>query len=169
MHRTTVAVVVGVGLGLGLASCGTAGQPGPAETGVVDRVPTSTTAASRSACADTPRQGVSSVMVDWVDFVQLDGIQYVAGPGQAETVPSGDLDGVLGRVTCKLDGLKFTKPPGPAVDGDAAFLDIGTGVYAIKGFARSCRVAVKHQGVNRVYVATPGAGGRTAQAACAGQ
>src|SRR5262245_1700309 len=95
VHRGTVAVVLGAGLGL--AACGVAAQPGPADTGVVDRVTTSTPAVPRSACVDTPAQGVSSVMVDWVDFVQLGGIQYVAArQGQPETVPSGDLGGVLG-------------------------------------------------------------------------
>jgi hypothetical protein len=64
-----------------------------------------------------------------------------------------------GCVACKLSALKFTREPDPAVDGDAAFLEIGTKVYSIKGFAPRCRVAVKDKGLNRVYVAVSGAGG----------
>jgi hypothetical protein len=41
------------------------------------------------------------------------------------------------------------------VDGDAAFLDVGTQVRAIRGHAPSRRVAAQIGGVNRVYLAQP--------------
>lgn len=166
MHRAAVAAITGVTLVL--TACGSTNQPGVGDTGEVGRVEAITSSATQSACVDTPTQGVSSVMVDWVDFVHVGGVQYVAGPpGQAQAVPSDELGVVVGRVTCMLSALKFTKQPGPAVDGDAGFLEVGTEVYSIREYAPACRVAAKRQGVNRVYVAVSVAGGSTAQAACA--
>jgi hypothetical protein len=49
--------------------------------------------------------------------------------------------------------------PGPNVDGDAAFLTIGTEMRSIHGFEPSCRVAASIEGVNRVYVAHQNVGG----------
>jgi hypothetical protein len=81
-------------------------------------------------------------MVDWVDFVQLSGTQYIAGlDGQVPPVASAQLGAVVGRVRCQLSALKFSETPGPNVDGDAAFLPIGTEVHAIDGVEPSCRVA----------------------------
>ncbi len=93
-------------------------------------------------------------MVDWVDFVQLNGTQYVAGvDGKVSGVASNQLGSVVGRVECELSVLKFQAEPGPAVDGDASFVQVGTEVHAVRGYATSCRVAVRIAGVNRVYLA----------------
>ena len=93
-------------------------------------------------------------MVDWVDFVQLHGIQYVAGLDRnVAAVASDQLGSAVGRVECQLSVLKFQAEPGPAVDGDAAFLDVGTEVRAIRGYEPSCRVAARIDGINRVYLA----------------
>ena len=94
------------------------------------------------------------MMVDWVDFVQLDGTQYVAGvDGRVPAIASNELGPVVGRVVCELSVLKFGSEPGPAVDGDAAFIKVGTEVHAVRGYATSCRVAAHIAGVNRVYLA----------------
>jgi hypothetical protein len=93
-------------------------------------------------------------MVDWVDFVQLHGTQYLARlDGSASAVASEQLGPAVGRVECQLSALKFQAQPGPAVDGDAAFLSIGTEVHAIRGYKPSCRVTARIDGVNRVYLA----------------
>ena len=121
-----------------------------------------------SACENTPRQGNSSVMVDWVDFVQLRGTQYIAGlDGQVPPVASTQLGAVVGRVRCQLSALKFSEMPGPNVDGDAAFLTIGTEVHAIHGFEPSCRVAARIEGANRVYLAHHNIGGYSKAVPCA--
>ncbi len=94
------------------------------------------------------------VEVDWVDFVELDGIQYLAP--LEKKVPSlspDQLGPVVGRVECEVSVLTFSKEPGPAVDGDAAFLPVGTEVHAVEGFEPTCRVAAKVDGEIRVYVA----------------
>ena len=166
MNRGVAAMLLGAALVL--TACGTATEPPPAgDTGIVGRAGSDTTPAVTSACTDTPTDGVSTVMVDWVDFVQLDGVQYVAGrPGSPQSVSPQELGGVVGRVSCMLSALKFTTQPGPAVDGDAAFLPVGTEVYSIKGVAPSCRVAAKRQGVNRVYVAVTGPAGMSSRTSC---
>jgi hypothetical protein len=52
-------------------------------------------------------------------------------------VASAQLGAVVGRVRCQLSTLNFSEMPGPNVDGDAAFLPIGTEVHAIDGFEPS--------------------------------
>jgi len=124
--------------------------------------------APASACENTPHQGDSVVMVDWVDFVQLNGTHYIAGlDGQVPPVASAQLGAVVGRVRCQLSALKFSKLPGPNVDGDAAFLTIGTEVHAVNGFGPSCRVAARIEGANRVYLAHQDVGGHSKAVPCA--
>jgi hypothetical protein len=93
-------------------------------------------------------------MIDWIDFVQLHGVQFIAGM-DADMPPAAadELGQVVGRVTCELSVLTFNQTPGPAVDDDAAYLPVGTEVYAVKGFPATCRVAAHIHGVYRVYVA----------------
>ena len=124
--------------------------------------------APASNCDNTPRQGNSSVMVDWIDFVQLSGTQYIASRDpQVPPLASTQLRAVVGRVRCQLSALKFSQQPGPNVDGDAAFLPIGTEVHAIDGFEPSCRVAARIDGANRVYLALHNARGYSKAVPCA--
>ncbi|MEP6651030.1 MAG: hypothetical protein ABJA74_14155 [Lapillicoccus sp.] len=47
-------------------------------------------------------------MVDWVDFVQLHGMHYIAGLDEnVPAVASDQLGAVVGRVECQLSVLKF--------------------------------------------------------------
>jgi len=153
MRRVDIAVVFAVAL-LSVAGCASVSND---ET-VVGEPRTMTSqhpvAARGSACLGTPTTGNSTVAVDWADFVQLDGTQYVANlDGAVPPVPANQLGSVVGRVRCELAVLKFHAAPGPAVDGDAAFLKVGTPVHAIQGYAKSCRVAAQINGANRVYLA----------------
>ena len=167
MNRASIAAVLGVAL-LSAAGCGSAND---AMTG--GREPTSSTstrpdAARESACLSTPTTGNSTVMVDWVDFVQLDGTQYVAGvDGKVPDITSSQLGSVVGRVECELSVLKFQTEPGPSVDGDAAFLTVGTEVHAVRGHPTSCRVSAQIAGVNRVYLAHADLGGVSEAVPCA--
>jgi len=122
-----------------------------------------------SACENTNRHhGNAVVMVDWVDFVQLSGTQYIAGlDGQVPPVTSAQLGAVVGRVRCQLSALKFSETPGPNVNGDAAFLTIGTEIHAIHGFQPSCRIAARIDGANRVYLAHHNVGGYSKAVPCA--
>ena len=166
MKRLSIVAMVGLPL-LFTAACaspshlvGVANAPGSS----VDPTHSSATA---SNCENTPRQGNVSVMVDWVDFVQLSGTQYIASRDpQVPAVSSTQLGAVVGRVRCQLSALKFSQQPGPNVDGDAAFLPIGTEMHAIDGFQPSCRVAARIDGANRVYLALHNVGGYSKAVPC---
>ena len=165
MKRLPLIALAGMPLLLATA-CGSTGRAG------VDNPRTSVTShfrsAPASACTSASSKGNPMVMVEWVDFVQLEGRQYIAGVDDAVSpVPSSQLGAVVGRVTCQLSALKFSKEPGPSVDGDAAFLAIGTEVRAIQGFEPSCRVAARIDGANRVYLAHRDVGGFSKAVPCA--
>lgn len=137
-----------------LTACGNGSRP--VVTGVTTNtaVTSSRGSPTASACTDTPTGGISTVMIDWIDFVRLEGIEYVADlQGRVPAVPARRLGPLVGRVECQLSGLRFSQPPGPAVDGDAAFLPVGTEVHAIAGIEPRCRVAAKVDGSVRVYLA----------------
>ena len=167
MRRANIAAVIGLAM-LSTTSCG---RSGTVVAGVSGRAPSSSSSANPqrgSACLTTPVTGDSTVMVDWVDFVRLHGIEYIAGlDGNVPAVASDQLGSVVGRVECRLSGLKFQAEPGPAVDGDAAFLDAGTQMHSIRGYEPSCRLAAPIGGVNRVYLAHADVGGVSKAVPCA--
>lgn len=164
MKRAIIAAVIGLA-SLSTAGCGTVG---PGVSGPEPSTPRSADPQPGSACLTTSETGDSRVMVDWVDFVQVDGTQYLAGlDGMLPPVPPEQLGPVVGRVKCQLNVLKFQVEPGPAVDGDASFITAGTDVHAIRGFQPSCRVAAKVDGLNRVYLAHKDVGGVSKPVPCA--
>lgn len=138
---------------------------------VVDHPPSSASSSPSSApaseCDKTSRKGNSVVMVNWVDFLQLDGTQFIADDGPGPPIASSHLGAVVGRVRCQFSALEFSEQPGPIVDGDAAFLAIGTEVHSILGFEPSCRVAARFRGTNRVYLAHHDVGGYSKAVPCA--
>jgi hypothetical protein len=167
--RTTLRGVAAlVSVAVLLTACGNGSRP--VVTGVVTDTVVASSRGSQaaSACTDTPTGGTSTVMIDWIDFVRLDGIEYIADlEGRAPDVPATRLGPVVGRVTCQLSVLRFSQPPGPAVDGDAAFLPVGTEVHAIPGVAPTCRVAAKVDGSVRVYLAHGEVNGVSRPVTCA--
>lgn len=87
--------------------------------------------------------------VDWIDFVQFGGIQYLAVDFGGGAVGRGLVDADLGsefaRVQFKhaerhLFGHECCQ------DGDAAFLDAGTPVYSVKGYKAEFRLAARGEG-----------------------
>jgi len=167
MHRAINLAALGVAL-LSVAGCGSASEVATGGSEPTNSISSSPDPAPGSACLNTPTTGESTVMVDWVDFVQLAGTQYVAGVnGKVPPVASSELGAVVGRVECELGVLKFREEPGPAVDGDAAFLKFGTEVHAVRGYDTSCRVAAEIDGVNRVYLAHADHAGISRAALCA--
>lgn len=151
-------------LALLLTACGNGGAP--AVTGTA--VESSHGSPRGSACRDTAAGGAAAVMVDWIDFVRLGGIEYVADlAGSVPAVPRSGLGPVVGRVTCQLSVLKFSRPPGPAVDGDAPFLPVATAVHSIAGVAPGCKVAAQVAGSVRVYLAHAETNGISRPVPCA--
>ena len=93
-----------------------------------------------------------TVHIDYVDFVQLGGINYVAAwTPPTRPLQQSDLGSVYGKVKVKVEGSN--DPNHRIVDGDAAFLAPGTGVYAVKGYRTSFRVAATNQGRLTLYEA----------------
>jgi hypothetical protein len=166
MKPLPIVALVGLPI-LFIAACASPSHPVSENTYGRSVAPTHSSAPAR-ACENAPHQGNTTVMVDWVDFVQLSGIQYIAGLGaQVPSVSSTQLGAVVGRVRCQLSALKFSEERGPNQDGDAAYLTVGTEVHAIHGFGPSCRIAARIDGANRVYLAHHDVGGYSKAVPCA--
>lgn len=157
MKRADIAAAAAVAVlgALGVGGCTSAGPVTTVDPATA--VGPSGTPGPVSACLSRPTKVDESAIIDWVDFVQLGGIQYLADPNATtRSVPAEQLGPVVGRVECRLSDLKYDGLPGPAADGDAAFLAIGTQVRSIRGYAPTCRVAARIDGANRVYLAQTG-------------
>ncbi len=100
--------------------------------------------------ADTP------VMVEWVDFVQLDGRQYVAAlDGRTHPpLPAAQVGPRMGVTACRIAGS--SAGPGYKLrDGDAALLAPGTVVHAIRGVPTTVAVTAARDGRYVYYAAQP--------------
>ena len=89
--------------------------------------------------------GCTNVAIDWVDFVQVGSTQYVAGMDPPVVVTDADLGAVFAHVKFKVDG-NVCDPSYRAKDGDAAFLDPGTPIYAVSGHPTSELLAARRNG-----------------------
>ena len=101
------------------------------------------------ALAPACTSGVTTV--DWVDFIQFDEIRYFrASP------PVAIDDSYLGT---QFAQVKFnvsdnvTDPYYRSEDGDAAFLDVGTPVYEVRGYSPNFRLAASFDGQLILYEA----------------
>ncbi len=100
------------------------------------------------------RGGYASV--DYVDFLQAHGRQYIAGLGPPARVTPSDLgaqDLIVGCSYSAVNDATGHVPQGPIRDGDAAYLTPGTPVFAIKGWSPTCRLAARLKGELHVYLA----------------
>ena len=87
-------------------------------------------------------QGCANVVIDWVDFIQVGSTQYIASPG---TLQEADLAAVVAHVKFKVAD-NVCDPSYHPKDGDAAFLEPGTPIYAVNGQAQSTVLAARHDG-----------------------
>src|SRR5256712_8408300 len=87
----------------------------------------------------------STVQIDWVDFIQIGSIQYLAEPGAQTTLQATDLGPVVGHVKAKVAG-NVCDPNYRPKDGDAAFLEPGTPIYQLNGRPASQAVAARRNG-----------------------
>jgi hypothetical protein len=85
---------------------------------------------------------------DYIDFVQVGGITYHAGAGRGSgrAPRDGDLGGQVAAVRCKLAEHMVEDPAQRYLDGDAAYLDKGTALYAVKGYRPTFRLAARRDG-----------------------
>lgn len=103
------------------------------------------TGALLSACQWPLSSATCNAQIDWVDFIQVGAIRYVAGTGSAQELQPSDLGPVVAHVKFKVSG-NVCDPNYRPKDGDAAFLDPGTAVYSIAGQATSRAVAAYQDG-----------------------
>ena len=97
-----------------------------------------------------PACGIPVSHVDWIDFVQFNGIQYLAVGGYFEAAGSrglveADLGPEFARVKNRLAATHLFVPQ-CCQDGDAAYLDKGTAVYIVKGYNPESRLAAYRDG-----------------------
>lgn len=95
-----------------------------------------------------------AAQIDYVDFVQLGGITYVAaGPPTASgrQLQDADLGAEYGQVKVKLEGSQ--DPNHQIQAGDSAFLAPGSPVYRVNGYWPAFRLAARHDGRLVLYEA----------------
>ncbi len=92
-------------------------------------------------------------IIDWIDFVELNGIQYVAASlDVGRPVEEEDLGPEFAQVRFKLHGNMRDSNYHPK-DGDAAFLGAGTPLYQVKGYEPEFRLAACREGRLLLYEA----------------
>jgi hypothetical protein len=158
--RTTLTASVVLGAAVLTAGCTTVGPtpvpapstppPATADVGAVDGCP-------ESERLDDDTLGMAAI--DYVDFVQHGGRQYLADQYlaglDADAVERADLDEEVTRSRCSFSQYneRTGQDPGPPRNGDTGFLPPGTPIHAVRGWAPECRLAAEHGGELRVYVA----------------
>jgi hypothetical protein len=85
---------------------------------------------------------------DYIDFVQVGGITYHAAtrPESGQALRDGDLGTQVAVVRCKLAEHIVEDPAQRYLDGDAAYLDKGTVLYAVNGYRPGFRLAARRDG-----------------------
>jgi len=79
-----------------------------------------------ASCQWFGSQPTCNTTIDWVNFLQVGSVQYVAGPAShAAAITESELGPELARVKFKVDG-NVCDPNYHVKDGDAAFLEPGT-------------------------------------------
>lgn len=109
------------------------------------------------------------MIIDYIDFLQHDGRQYLAGLTEVSPVSSTQLGEVVLLSKCSFTALNDTtnQDPGPPRDGDTAFLPPGTAIHAVDGWEPECRLAAERDGRIHVYLAQEPNGKRAGPAPCA--
>jgi hypothetical protein len=93
------------------------------------------------------------VSIDWVDFVQWNGITYLAATAPAAAGASQPTLGAqLATTKRKLDGNE-TDPSHKIQEGEAAFLEAGTPIYALIDYRPAFRIGIKKGGAIVIYEA----------------
>jgi hypothetical protein len=155
MRRASVVVAAAGAMALVV---GCAGDERP----VALRHPATTTpdsSAGTTAVDDCPStlagKGGGYAAVDYVDFVQANGHNYIAGLHPVAPIRASDLGSRVLTVRCSFSQLNDrTKRMTPKPrDGDAAFLTPGTPVYSVNGWPATCRLAAREGGQLRVFLA----------------
>jgi hypothetical protein len=172
-QRTALFVLV---VPLSIVSGCTAGAPEPATPVATTDAPTPdapTPVAPADGCpplaAEADGPTTSLVAIDYVDFVNHGGRQYVAGTAEAPMVERTDLGEVVLRSACSFSAFneRTHRDPGRPRDGDTGFLPPGTAIHAVRGWEPECRLAAERDGQVHVYLALDPNGETARPAPCA--
>ncbi len=133
--------------------------------------PASVTTEPVAGCPPTERvTGGAVTMIDYVPFIQLDGQQFIAQLDGAGRATRADLGDQVATVTCRIADLTDSgrrQIVGPFLDGNAAYLDAGTPIYAVADYDPGCRVATLERGEVTTYLAHHEVDGRSVPIDCA--
>lgn len=86
-------------------------------------------------------------IIDWVDFVNINGIQYLR---YNDSLDEDQLGSKIGEVKFKVSG-NVNDPKYKDKEGDAAFLEKGTPIYMVRGYKSSFRIAVQESNNISLY------------------
>ena len=104
-----------------------------------------------ASCQWFGSQPTCNTTIDWVNFLQVGSVQYVAGPAShAAAITESELGPELARVKFKVDG-NVCDPNYHVKDGDAAFLEPGTPIYQVNGQPPAEQLAARFSGQIVVY------------------
>ncbi|WP_144266439.1 hypothetical protein [Paenibacillus curdlanolyticus] len=81
--------------------------------------------------------------IEWMDFLFINGINYLYNQDGSEEVKDSQLGEQLGEVSFLVSNHACTNYT--RMDGDAAFLPIGTPIYALKGYKPEFRVVANYK------------------------
>jgi hypothetical protein len=96
--------------------------------------------------------GGQGAAIDWVDFIQWNGITYLA----VAPATAGSTKPVLGvelATTKRQLADNETNPAYRIKDGDAGYLKAGTPIYGLRDYRSSFRIGVKRTGGTVMYEA----------------
>ncbi len=151
-----------------LAACTTSPHP-PAARAVRAPAERSQSVRAKAACpAGRLLPHRQEVMIEWVDFLQVGGRQYVAGLGPTVSISRTQLGPVITRVRCSIAANDDHRHVGfRLADGSAAFLPAGAAVYEVRGYLPRCRLAGYWGGQLHAYLAQHDVHGHSAPLPCA--
>jgi hypothetical protein len=86
-----------------------------------------------------------NAQIDWVNFIQVGSIEYLAVPQSPTVLKEGDLGPVYAHVKFKVSG-NVCDPNYQLKDGDAAFLDAGAPIYQVNGESPGVQLAARFNG-----------------------
>lgn len=99
-------------------------------------------------------------MINWADFIKLNGITYLASrPGSGRDLEKADLGPEFASAQFKVSE-NIHDPEYQTKDGDTAFLDRGTPIYTVQGYAPEFRLAATRDGQLVMYEADSNANAR---------
>ena len=105
-----------------------------------------------AACQLPGSASSCNAQIDWVNFIQVGSIQYVAGPQSPTVLAETDLGPVYAHVKFMVSG-NVCDPSYRLKDGDAAFLEPGTPIHQVTGHPSGDRLAARFNGRLVVYQA----------------